>query len=436
VEDIGIEMTQWEENNKEIDELRIEKQTKNYGLYAIRLADDSIENRKIYIGRSKNVIKRWRGELWASFNKTHRSYNNALCCFIRSCGNNIKEVKSLLEFVLIAEFDTLEEVLQAEMYYILKFKTNICRFGKLYGYNLTDGGEGNNGHIPSEEQRKKQSIALKKFNDENDRTPEHCENLSKALTGVKKTQSALTIAHQAKFIENNKGVPLTDEHKTKISESNKDKKLTDEQRARISKAQKGIRKGPASALARANMSKAQKGRIFTEEHKQKISLAHTGKTLSDEHKKNLSLAHQKKPYSEKVTKSKISFEIAKNIRFDFFNEKLPIKILADRFNVSRPQIIRIINNETWIDENYTPDFEKIEKIYQSNRPRNKLTEIIVKSIRNEFIAGKLSFVDLAKKYNSSNSMIREIVYNTKWKDKNYEPNIDLIKNIIKNHRDK
>lgn len=66
-------MTQWEENNKIIDDLRIEKQTKNYGVYAIRLLDNkllnnnNIEERKIYIGYSKNVKDRWRDEIYKAF---------------------------------------------------------------------------------------------------------------------------------------------------------------------------------------------------------------------------------------------------------------------------------------------------------------------------------------------------------------------------------
>src|SRR6266581_626445 len=185
-------MTQWEENNKEVDRLRIEKQTNNFGLYAIRflnkeMVEDAVpgeEKRKIYIGRAKNVIKRWGNERSRAFNENDTAYNTALSCFIRVCGNSYKEVKSKIEFVLIAEFDTLKEVLNAEVEYILKFKTNINRFGKLYGYNLTDGGEGNNGYVHSPEQKLKQSIAMKKHNAENPRSPEYCENISIAKTGI------------------------------------------------------------------------------------------------------------------------------------------------------------------------------------------------------------------------------------------------------------
>ena len=47
-----------------------------------------------------------------------------------------------------------DEAIGKERYYIAKYKTNIHRHGNEFGYNLTDGGEGAEGHKISEEKKK------------------------------------------------------------------------------------------------------------------------------------------------------------------------------------------------------------------------------------------------------------------------------------------
>ena len=48
-----------------------------------------------------------------------------------------------------------------EKHYIALYRTNICRYGKDFGYNLTDGGEGTFGYKYTEEQRAKISATVK-----------------------------------------------------------------------------------------------------------------------------------------------------------------------------------------------------------------------------------------------------------------------------------
>jgi len=61
-------------------------------------------------------------------------------------GNFVKEI--------LCKCNSLEELNDKEKYYIKEYNTKVP-----YGYNLTDGGEGNLGWIPSNDTRKKNSEA-------------------------------------------------------------------------------------------------------------------------------------------------------------------------------------------------------------------------------------------------------------------------------------
>lgn len=54
---------------------------------------------------------------------------------------------------------TLDEANWLEQWFIFTYKTNVCRYGTEFGYNSTDGGDGNNGHVMSEDARQKLSKA-------------------------------------------------------------------------------------------------------------------------------------------------------------------------------------------------------------------------------------------------------------------------------------
>ena len=342
-------MTQWEENNKIIDDLRIEKQTKNYGVYAIRLIDNkllndsNLEQRKIYIGYSKNVKDRWRDEIYKAFNEKEISYKTPLSCFFRAYCKTRDDVKNICEFNLIGEFDTIEEALKVEIEYILKFKTNINCFGKLYGYNLTAGGDGASGYKPTEEQKLKKSIIMKKHNAENGRTKEHCENISKGKVGT----------------------------------------------------------------------------IF-----------------SDEHRNNLSVAQKNRPISDLAVNATIDFDTAKFIRLEFLTGEYSTEFFSKKYNLNPGNIRNIIYNKIWIDKNYIPNIDLIKEILHSKKSQIKLNREIVNKIRNDFMNGGFSFADFARIYNVQNSLIGGIIYNVRWHDENYNPDIKLIKKIIKNLKSK
>ena len=157
-------------------------------------------------------------------------------------------------------------------------KTTIKLFGRRDKgtgtlWNLTDGGDGGLGHIPSEETKKKISAAHmgKTF------SPETRAKLSKAHKGLK-SGVKLSEEHKAKI--NPRGRKLSDETKAKIGAknkiANKGKKASLETRKRMSVAQTGRKASPETLL---KLSAAHKGHPVSKEARQKISASLTGRKV-------------------------------------------------------------------------------------------------------------------------------------------------------------
>ena len=142
--------------------------------------------------------------------------------------------------------------------------------------NLTDGGEGSSGIVPSAEKRAK---------------------ISKARMGQKQSDEVL-----AKISASLTGRIFSAEHREKIAKANRGKIRDPEIGKKISAAKKGKRQSPESVARRAAtqkalyatpeykkiLSAASIGRSHTEEARAKIGDAHRGKVLSPETRKKIS----------------------------------------------------------------------------------------------------------------------------------------------------
>lgn len=134
--------------------------------------------------------------------------------------------------------------------------------------NLTDGGDGANGCIPSEATRAK---------------------ISASLTGRIQSEQA-----RAKLSAFNKGKVFSDETRAKLSAARKGRGHSQEARARMSAAHKG--KVP-SEESRVKMSVARKGKPLPEETRAKLSAAHKGKVKSEETRARIGAARRTAPPS-------------------------------------------------------------------------------------------------------------------------------------------
>jgi hypothetical protein len=112
-----------------------------------------------------------------------------------------------------------------------------------------------------------------------------------------------------------KGRIFSDEHKHKLSLANKGKShpnkgkpMSEEQKHKLSLAHKGKPSG-------------RKGKTCSKEHKLKISLANSGRKLSEEHKKKLFLANKNKP---RLSETKL--KISKALKGKIVSDKTKLKL--------------------------------------------------------------------------------------------------------------
>lgn len=139
--------------------------------------------------------------------------------------------------------------------------------------NVSDGGDGTPGNIPTAETRAKMSAARKGFK----LSPEH---KAKLMAGKRNRPIPPVSAEtRAKLSAARLGKPLSAEHRAKVTANldkaretpwNKGRPLSTEHRAKVSAFHKGR---PKSAETRKKMSAAQTGRRLTPEHRDKLKAA-------------------------------------------------------------------------------------------------------------------------------------------------------------------
>jgi group I intron endonuclease len=146
------------------------------------------------------------------------------------------------EHVIVKENLSFDEASKLEIDLIALHKTNCCKYkNPEYGYNMTDGGDGHKGWIPTEENRK---------------------NMSNSHKGRK-----LSEEHKLKIGSSVKGRVLSDEHKQKISQSNKNRFFSDETKQKISNAKRG-KPSPKKGIP---MSSEQKRKLSEIKKKENLS---------------------------------------------------------------------------------------------------------------------------------------------------------------------
>jgi hypothetical protein len=193
---------------------------------------------------------------------------------------------------------TEEQAFKHEIYMIAVLGRKDLGTGILY--NMTDGGDGTSGWVPSEETRKRMSDAHKGEN------------------------------------HHNYGKTLSEEHKRKIGKGNKNKILTEETKKRMSDAQKGKTR---SEEHRRNLSEANKNP--SEETRRKRSEAQKGeknhnygKTASEESRKKMSDA-SKNPSEETRRKKSVAMSGRKWWNDGCGNCKMMIEYPGDGWRLGR-----------------------------------------------------------------------------------------------------
>jgi len=179
-------------------------------------------NGKVYIGKTINGLER---RISAHLRKKNGSYFSSA---LRKYG-----IQNF-EFAIIDTAESNDVLLEKEIYWIKQFNSMTPN-----GYNLTQGGQGSNGWVISDESKKKMSISKK-------------------------------------------GKSLSEEHKRKISKAGKGRIFSAEHRIRLGEANRRRISKPISEETRKKLSAAHKGKKWTDEHKKKMSDLFKGRVVSEE----------------------------------------------------------------------------------------------------------------------------------------------------------
>jgi group I intron endonuclease len=260
----------------------------------------NIVNGKVYIGKTTTSLHiRKQAHFRSAFKKESNYYFHKA---LRKYGKDsfYWEILYKNDNILINDLGIIEQ------YYITLYKSFYDN-----GYNMTLGGSGPTGWVPTKETREKISNANKGCIPWNKGIPlsqETKNKMSKKLKG----RSAWNKGKKGVQVAWNKGktnIELFGEEKAnrlkmKNSECHKGKKASLELRRKLSKLRKGHR---VSIETRLKISKRLKNRVISEEQRKKISKTLTGYKHSEETKKKLKGRipwNKGKKFSDKKIKNK------------------------------------------------------------------------------------------------------------------------------------
>ena len=170
-------------------------------------------NGKIYIGKTRNFRLRKSEHLTVA--KGGKDMYVKKFTLIHKA---LVKYGDAIEFILMQEFISEAEALEAEKYWIQFYKTNVSKYGRDFGYNLTDGGDGISGYKHTEE-----AINLMKENVPHG-VNHHCYGSSSWRSNKPQDGSNNNFfgkKHSVEAIKKmtglKKGIVLPEEHRAKIS---------------------------------------------------------------------------------------------------------------------------------------------------------------------------------------------------------------------------
>jgi len=225
-----------------------------YKIYKIT----NLANTKPYIGLTKRTIEaRFQTHIYE-----HKRRNNILYNAMRKHGVDNFYVEK------IDGAETLDEAKSLEVYWINYYKSNHCRYPN-NGYNMTDGGEGFDGYVMTDDVRQKISESNKgKVHPE-----ESIQKMRESKKGHVVNEETRRKISETKKKQNKKH---TDEFKQYLRELNIGRTHTDEVKRQISESKLGKKRSPETIKKMSESRKGQKawnkGVKMSEQEKHQIRL--------------------------------------------------------------------------------------------------------------------------------------------------------------------
>lgn len=232
--------------------------------YYVYAMVNSIDNKVFYIG--KGTANRFSSHM-SHARKGNRQH---VYCKIRK----IQDLGGTIIFNKLHEYEDEKEAFAKEI-------ELIASYGRENLTNKTNGGDGASGYKPTEETRKKLSVAGmgKEPWNKGKKNPQWInDKISKRQKEIGRKMSEYNKEQIRKAI---KGVPKSEECKRKLSISRTGKNLSQQTIDKMLLARIGYKH---SEETKRKIGEGNKGKILSEDTRRKISIAHTGKHLKEEQK--------------------------------------------------------------------------------------------------------------------------------------------------------
>jgi group I intron endonuclease len=107
-------------------------------------------NEKVYIGKTNEPDKRWKKHCLIALKPNSDRHHLIHKAIAKYGADNFS-------FEIIEKCKSETKSFKQERYWISYYKSNACRYRSKFGYNLTDGGEGATGFVPTKQSRKRMS---------------------------------------------------------------------------------------------------------------------------------------------------------------------------------------------------------------------------------------------------------------------------------------
>ena len=119
---------------------------------------------------------------------------------------------------------------------------------------------------------------------------------------------------------------------------------------------------------------------------------------------------------------KLTWDIVRQIREQSTQRWESQQDIAERYGVTQSVIYKVLQNRAWIDDEYTPDFDKIKTRPPETHANNRqIPESVVKEIRELRMREWVPEKEIARRYGLTRSNVNNILRNFRWPDPEYDP---------------
>lgn len=126
-----------------------------------------------------------------------------------------------------------------------------------------------------------------------------------------------------------------------------------------------------------------------------------------------------------VSWAKLSYEKAAQMR-EAYAEGVPTRIISQSFGVSQGHVTSIIKNEVWVDPGYEYEKREVVTFRDPENPSWAISREDAYEMRNLYLENpEETYESMSKRFGVSGGVVRNVLFNKKWTDPSYTPNVRI-----------